>query len=93
MNLLRDSKEQVDGKEMIYSMALKSVEGRDLYFFGIKYVHLDHLGEIGLSDTTTLHITIYAGQDKTGDVVGEGVLCIRFEDFAKQLSKIAVFVL
>ena len=78
---------------MIYSMALKSVEGRDLYFFGIKYVHLDHLGETGLSDTTTLHITIYAGQDKTGDVVGEGVLCIRFEDFAKQLSKIAVFVL
>ena len=72
---------------MIYSMDLASVEGKNFYFFGIKYVHLDHFGEIGLSDTTTLYVKVHEGKKKTGDVVADGILYIRFKDFAKQLSK------
>ena len=78
---------------MIYSMDLASVEGKNFYFFGIKYVHLDHFGEIGLSDTTTLFVKVHEGKDKTGDIVGDGTLYMRFKDFAKQLSKSAVVAL
>ena len=90
LKLLKDSTDQVDGKEMIYSMALTSVESKMFYFFGIKYVHLDEFAETGLRDTTTLFVTIYEGKDISGEMVAEGVLYMRFKDFAKQLSKVLI---
>ena len=91
--LMRDSKEQIDGKEMIYLMVLNSEEGEQYYFYGIKYIHLDSVGETGLYDTTTLFVTIYKGQDDSGEQVAKGELKMKFTDFAKQLSMKILYVL
>lgn len=72
---------------MIYSMSLASEQEKMMYFYGIKYIHLDELGEIGLSDTTTLYVKIYEGGDDSGDILCEGILDMKFKDFAKQLSR------
>lgn len=92
LKLLRDSRQRVDCKEIIYSMLLKSVEGKEVYFHGIKYIHLDELGEAGLSDSTKLFVTIQSGNDKSGEILAEGVLYMKFKDFAKQLSMFFVVV-
>ncbi|XP_072019059.1 uncharacterized protein [Amphiura filiformis] len=83
-----------DGKhhtrEMTYRMLLTSNEGQTYYFEGVKVVSKDSAFEIGLSDTTTLNVSLYKGEDNKGDVVGTGRLHIRVKDFIKQLSTMVV---
>eukprot|EP00794_Sanderia_malayensis_P000205 gene205-819_t len=88
--LLRNSSTQVDGKEMIYSMVLNTVEGKQFYFHGIKLIHKDSFGEVGLRDTTVLYITVFEGKDGSGEPIGNGELYMKLSDFAEQLTTISV---
>ena len=80
----------VDAKEMVYDMALSSVEGDNYYFYGRKIIKDDEFAETGLEDTTTLFTKIYKGENSQGPLLAEGVLKMKFFDFMKQLKTIEI---
>ncbi|MBV9140942.1 MAG: GMC family oxidoreductase N-terminal domain-containing protein [Pseudonocardiales bacterium] len=79
--------DRVDGRQMRYQMKLTTDDDRYYYFVGFKIIHDDRGGNV-LSDTTTLYITVHEGDNDTGSVVAKGILTIRPEDLAKQLTTI-----
>jgi cholesterol oxidase len=83
--LFVEDPDRVDGRQMRYRMKLTTDEGRHYYFVGFKIVH-DDRGENIWSDTTTLYVTVHDGDNDAGPVVAKGILTIRPEDFAKQLT-------
>ena len=88
-HLFRESKEEVETKEMIYDMTLHG--GDKMYQFrGTKIVHKDTGLEIGLTDTTTLAVIVTEGDDSRGLEIGKGQLEMKLSDFVKQLSTLAV---
>jgi cholesterol oxidase len=74
-----------DTKQMRYRMRLHSVEGRHFYFDGFKSIRNDSSLDLW-SDTTTLYVTVYEGNDDSGEVVAKGMLHIAETDFAIQMT-------
>ena len=88
-NLFVENPDDVNTKNMKYRMVLTSQSGDRFYFEGFKVIRNDP----GLDlwpDTTTLYITVYEGTQNTGAVVGKGILIIRPEDFARQMTTMKV---
>lgn len=88
-NLFVDDPEDAKTKNMKYRMVLTSQSGNQFYFEGFKVIRSDP----GLDlwpDTTTLYITVREGGQSTGPVVGKGILIIRPDDFAKQMTTMKV---
>lgn len=73
---------------MVYELDFRA-GGRDYYLAGRKEVH-DDPGFDVLSDTTTLLSTLHEGADKTGKVVGAGVLTLDVNDLVNLLKTIKV---
>ncbi len=88
-NLLVSDPTDVGAKRMRYRMKLSSVEGREYFFDGFKLVH-DDPGIDAWADTTTLYITVHDGDSDAGEVVGKGILRIRPQDFARQMTTMQV---
>ncbi|WP_224995724.1 GMC family oxidoreductase N-terminal domain-containing protein [Cesiribacter sp. SM1] len=84
-NLFVPSKLQANTLNMNYSMRLHTIDSRQYFFEGYKEI-IDNKGFDVWSDTSTLYITVYEGEDNSGQVVGKGVLNILPEDFAKQIT-------
>ena len=72
-------------KNMKYRMKLTSETGDQFYFYGYKVLR-DDFGPDMWSDTTTLYIAIWQGEDDQGELLGKGILKIKPEDFMKQLT-------
>jgi cholesterol oxidase len=70
---------------MRYAMKLLSAEGERFFFEGIKEVH-DDAGFDLWSDTTTLFIQLWRGEDMASPPMGKGILRITAEDFTRQLG-------
>jgi cholesterol oxidase len=68
-------------KLMVYEWGLTH-EGQDYYFAGQKNVAVHPILEMW-HDTTTLHTQLHQGKDKTGPVVGAGIISLRFEELLK----------
>ena len=88
--LFSKSADHVETKEMVYNMILTGYRGQQFAFHGVKLIHKDHAGEIGLSDTTTLFVTIYSGTKFRGNPVGSAKLFISLPNFARQLATLEV---
>ncbi|HEX4498547.1 MAG TPA: alpha/beta hydrolase [Thermoanaerobaculia bacterium] len=84
-NLFVDNPEGVDVRNMIYHMKLASQEGKAYYFSGFKKVQDGSLLHLW-PETTTLYVTVYAGDDDKGEVVGQGILHIEPLDFLHQMT-------
>ena len=88
-NLLVADPTDVGSRRMLYRMRLSSVEGKTYYFVGFKLIH-DDPGIDEWADTTTLYITVYEGESDAGDAVGKGILRIRPQDFARQMTTMQI---
>jgi cholesterol oxidase len=81
--------EHVETKRMQYKMKLSAVDGKVYYFSGFKVIH-DDPGVDSWSDTTTLYITLYEGENQQGRVLGKGILRIPIAAFMRQLTTMQV---
>ncbi|MFN0214953.1 MAG: GMC family oxidoreductase N-terminal domain-containing protein [Saprospiraceae bacterium] len=88
-NLFVDHKEEFNTKRMIYLMPLMTSDGADYYCEGFKEINADHGPRIW-SETSTLYITLFAGKDNTGELLGKGILHIEPSDFLKQMTTMKV---
>jgi len=68
-------------KLMVYEWGLQH-GGKDYYFAGQKDVEVHPVLELW-HDTTTLHTQLYQGRDKTGPVVGAGIISLSFGELLK----------
>ena len=84
-NLFVDNPDEPGTKNMKYRMKLTSETGDQFYFYGYKVLR-DDFGPDMWSDTTTLYISVWQGEDDEGELVGKGILKIKPEDFIKQLT-------
>ena len=84
-NLFVDHPSESGTKNMKYRMKLTAETGDTFYFYGYKVLR-DDPGLDMWADTTTLYISIWRGQDDTGELLGKGILKISPEDFMKQLT-------
>ena len=75
-------------KLMIYELAFQH-EGQDYYLAGKKQVRNDPKFDLW-SDTTTLYTTLHQGTDKSGSVVGAGVLSLNVAQLTKLVSTMRV---
>jgi cholesterol oxidase len=82
-------RDRVETKRMQYKMKLSSVEGKTYYFYGFKVIH-DDRGIDSWSDTTTLYITLYEGENEQGRVLGKGILRIPIASFMRQMTTMQV---
>ena len=82
-------RDRVETKRMQYKMKLSSVEGKTYYFYGFKVIH-DDPGIDSWSDTTTLYITLYEGENDQGRVLGKGILRIPISSFMRQMTTMQV---
>jgi cholesterol oxidase len=82
-------RDRVETKRMQYKMKLSSVEGKTYYFYGFKVIH-DDPGVDSWSDTTTLYITLYEGENERGRVLGKGILRIPISSFMRQMTTMQV---
>jgi cholesterol oxidase len=88
-NLFVLEKDQPKTRQMRYRMQMTAETGEIYYFEGFKEIH-DDLGFDVWSDTTTLYITVYAGDSSNSPVLGKGILKIHPTDFIKQMTTIKV---
>ncbi|MFQ4145999.1 GMC family oxidoreductase [Chlorogloeopsis sp. ULAP02] len=88
-NLFVLEKDQPQTRQMRYRMQMTAETGEIYYFEGFKEIH-DDLGLDVWSDTTTLYITVYAGDSSNSPVLGKGILKIHPTDFIKQMTTIKV---
>lgn len=89
-NLFEEYPDQVGMRHMNYNMKLTAEGGTDYFFSAFKAVPSDHSVLRAWADTSTLYVTVYSGTDKSGPVVGSGVLHIEPADFAKQMTTMKV---
>ena len=75
-------------KLMVYEMAFQH-QGESYYLAGKKEVRDDPLFDLW-SDTTTLYTQLHKGNDKTGEVVGAGILTLGVTDLIKLVSTMKV---
>jgi predicted patatin/cPLA2 family phospholipase len=71
-------------KLMVYEMGFEH-EGQDYYLAGKKEVRNDPVIDMW-KDTTTLFSQLYKGSDKTGPVVGAGILTLGLPQLLKMIS-------
>ncbi len=88
-NLFIDDPERAGGRLMRYRMKLTTEEGTHYYFSGFKSIHNDPGLDVW-PDTTTLYVTVHEGDTDDGPVAAKGVLNIRPQDFAVQLTTMEV---
>ncbi len=88
-NLFVLEQDQQKTRQMRYHMHMTSEAGQDYYFEGFKQIH-DDLGFDLWADTTTLYISIYAGDSSNSPVLGKGILKIQPVDFIKQMTTLKV---
>jgi len=88
-NLFVADPTNVETRNMIYRMTVRSEEGNAYYFHGYKIVRPNSILDIW-HDTSTLYITLYNGADETAPVLGTGILHIQPVDFARQLTTMKV---
>lgn len=84
-NLLVRDADRPGTRKMIYHMPMVADDGRHFYVDGYKNIH-DDPGPDLWSDTTTLFVTVHAGDDASGPVVAKGMAFILIKDFRKQLG-------
>ena len=89
-NLFERMPSPPDTRHMIYAMKLSSEEGKNYYFKGYKVVKDDTDVLDIWPDTSTLYVTVYAGDNETGTLVGKGILHIEPADFAVQMTTMEV---
>ncbi len=82
-------RDSVETKRMQYKMRLSSVDGKTYYFYGFKVIHDDAQVD-SWSDTTTLYITLYEGENDQGRVLGKGILRIPVAAFMRQMTTMQV---
>jgi cholesterol oxidase len=88
-NYFLEDRDRVETKRMQYKMKLTSVDGKTYYFSGFKVIH-DDRGVDSWSDTTTLYITLYEGDNDQGRCLGKGILRIPVASFMRQLTTMQV---
>ncbi len=88
-NYFLEDKESVETKRMQYKMTLTSAEEQVYYFYGFKVIR-DDPGADSWSDTTTLYITIYEGENMQAQVAGKGILRIPVASFMRQLTTMKI---
>jgi cholesterol oxidase len=88
-NLFVPDPGNVETRNMVYRMTMRSEEGPVYYFHGYKIVRPNSAFDIW-HDTSTLYITVYQGADEAAPVYGTGVLHIQPADFAKQMTTMKV---
>jgi cholesterol oxidase len=88
-NLFTEDPEDDDIRYMKYNMKLNSEEGESYYFEGYKVIH-DDPGFDLWADTTTLFVTLYAGESPNAPVLGKGILRIKPDDFRKQIGTVKI---
>ncbi|MEX2284531.1 MAG: GMC oxidoreductase [Gemmatimonadota bacterium] len=87
--LLTTDADEIRSRRMSYRMPLLAPDGRHYFLHGFKRIHDD--GGIDLwSDTTTLFVTLYDGENEQAPVLGRGKLTIHPRDFAKQMRTFKV---
>jgi len=84
-HLFSDDPEHAGTRNMRYRMRLTASDGRRFFFTGFKVIRDDQKLEVW-SDTTTLYVDVYAGDDESGALVGKGILKIAPDDFRRQLT-------
>jgi predicted acylesterase/phospholipase RssA len=75
-------------KLMVYELAFAH-DGQDYYLAGRKEVRNDPVYDLW-RDTTTLYTTLHQGTDRSGPIVGAGILTIDMAGFLKMLASINV---
>jgi cholesterol oxidase len=88
-NLLVPNADRVGTVDMTYSAVLDGAEGRTYCLKGRKDIR-DDRGFDTWSDTTTLYVDLYEGDDARGSVIARGILTISPEAFATQLRSMRV---
>ena len=89
VNLLVRDPDRVNTRTMRYRMTLTARDGTRYAFEGVKLIRDAPGGDVW-QDTTTLYVTVRAGDGDRGPVVAQGILRIRPEDFAKQMTTLRV---
>jgi len=79
----------VETRNMVYRMKMRSEEGKIYYFHGYKIVRPNSVLDIW-HDTSTLYITVRDGADESAPALGTGILHILPADFARQLTTMKV---
>lgn len=77
--------EEAGTRQMSYRLVLRNAAGRHYFLDGFKAIRDDRGADLW-SDTTTLYITLYDGQDANAPILGRGILKISALDFARQLT-------
>ncbi len=77
-----------DMKLMIYELGFIH-QGENYYLAGKKEVHDDPFFDLW-DDTTTLFTQLHKGKDKSGEVIGAGILTLGVKDLIKLVSTIEV---
>ncbi|OLP03670.1 hypothetical protein BVU76_03820 [Mycolicibacterium porcinum] len=88
-NLLVPNADRVGTVNMTYSAILGGANEATFFLKGRKDIR-DDRGFDMWSDTTTLYVDLYEGEDSSGKLVARGILTISPEDFAKQLRSMRV---
>jgi len=88
-NLFVLEQDQQKTRQMRYHLHMTSEAGQSYYFEGFKQIH-DDLGFDLWADTTTLYITVYAGDSSNSPILGKGILKIQPVDFIKQMTTFKV---
>ena len=88
-NLFVQDPTDVQTRNMVYRMTMRTEEGPVYYFHGYKVVRPNSPLDIW-RDTSTLYITVYQGGDENAPVFGTGILRILPADFARQMTTLKV---
>lgn len=89
-NLFKRMPSPPDTRHMIYSMQLHSEDGRSYFFKGYKVVKDDPDVLDIWPDTSTLYVSIFAGDSESAPLLGKAVMHIEPTDFARQMTTMAV---
>ncbi len=84
-NLFVTDPNDLGRKKMKYEMKLHNKKGEVFFFKGFKDIH-DDKGMDVWTDTSVLFITVYGGESDDSPVIGKGMLKIKVDDFAKQMT-------
>lgn len=77
-----------DTKHMIYELGFVH-QGQQYYLAGKKVIRDDPLFDLW-DDTTTLYTQLYKGRDKTGEIIGAGILTLGVKELLKLISSMEV---
>ena len=76
-------------RHMRYRMPVRAADGQRFFLSGYKIIRDDRGFDVW-ADTTTLMVTVHAGDDAKAPVIGRGILRIYAEDLKKQVKTMEV---